>query len=243
VIAVGAYVLAGGKQHNTGTAAVTTDPSELTSTSWQLIHIDDPRGTVPSTASAPVVFTFTDRVATDHVGDAASAHIEPGRISFGYWANDLMLHPGPRLDIAQTKFLAKLLSAETVRWSIAGDTLTIVKPDSGSLIFIRHPYDPSAPYGSISGRFMAVGGPAGTASPRPIRGIGTVQYTNTGTGQTQTGDTSTGGQYGISIAPGTYTITGYIATYQNGHVACTATKPVIVEKNHIATADLYCQQR
>jgi hypothetical protein len=220
--------------------AASTDPSQLASTSWELTRIIDPSGKVPSAASAPVIFTFKDGSATDHVGDAATVHITAGRITFGTWVNDLMFHQGPRLDIAQANFVAKLSNGRAT-WLITGNTLTIALGGGASLVFVQHAFDGSEVYGSISGRFMAVGGPVGVLSPRPLQGIGTVQITNTKTGQTQTVDTGTGGSFATSIAPGTYTVKGTISTYQSGR--CAANKQIVVQPKATTTADVYCQER
>jgi hypothetical protein len=44
------------------------------------------------------------------------------------------------------------------------------------------------------------------------------------------------------IAPGTYTVKGYISSYQDGRTACTATKSVVIDRDHAAKTDLYCQE-
>ena len=222
---------------------VSTDPVDLTSTSWQLTRIIDARGAVPDAASAAVVFTFMNAYATDHVGDSAASRITPGRIQFGTWSNNLLILRGPRLDIAQSNFVWGSLDEMTLAWRITGDTLTISLRGGGTLVFARHTFDAKQAFGTVSGQFMADGGPAGTPSPRPIPGIGTVRFTNTETGQTQTIDTTSDGTYATSMAPGTFTVTGTISSYQSGHSICRATKPIVVQKDRTTRADVYCQEK
>lgn len=255
LVAVGSYALSrdsgrpkagtpvGQSPPSVGASPATTDPAALTSTSWRLARIVR-LGTVPEPASAPVFFTFTQNGATDHVGGGASAHVGPGRITFGHWTNDLLLHGAPHLDIAQANFVYALMEGP-LSWSITRDELTLDRSDLGSLIFQRADYDPNNPpqYGFVEGQFMAVGGPAAAASPRPISGIGTVTFTDTGTGETQTIDTSTDGAYGTAIAAGTYTVAGRISTYQSGHAPCAADAPVVVRLHRTAHVDVYCQEK
>jgi hypothetical protein len=250
-IAAGSYVLTNGGHHaevasrpgpsSISRSPVLTDPAALTSASWKLTTLIGPAHKAAA-ASAPVIYTFTDRYATDHVGDAATARITSGRITLGTWVNDLMFHRGPHLDIAQANFVGTLLDG-TLSWSITGQSLTIVRPGRGSLVFQRTTYNPNAPYGNVSGRFMAVGGPYGVPSPRPIRGIGTVRFTNTHTGAAQTTDTSTAGTYAAALPPGTYTVSGRISTYLAGHGQCAANRPIVVTRDGTTHVDVFCQER
>lgn len=249
VIAVGTYVLtSNGNQSRIVTtpgpatrSQATTDPTALTSTSWQLVTLIDASGTA-TPASAPVIFTFGNGAVTDHVGDSTSAHITPGRVTLGTWTNDLLIFHAPHLDIAQTNFIGTLFDG-TLDWSIDADTLTLARPGRGSLVFHRASYNPNAFYGSVSGRFVATGGPPGVRSPRPIRGTGTVQFADTRSGMTQTVDTDTGGQYGAYLPPGTYTVTGHISSYNDGHAECTASTTIHVTHNATTQADLNCVEK
>ncbi len=252
-IAAGSYVLARngaqpsvatqpGPSSQTTRPSVTTDPAELTSSSWKITEIIGRNGAGPEAASAPVAFTFANSGSTDHAGSGASTHITAGRIEFGTWVNDLMTNHGPSLDIAQSNFVYGLMAGR-LDWSITGDTLTLTRRGLGSLVFVRTRDSANLPYGFVSGRFLAVGGPAGIPSPRPMQGTGTVRFTNTGTGDTQIIDTSTMGTYGGAIAPGRYTVVGYLSNYQGGHAQCAASRPVVIEENRSTKADVYCQER
>lgn len=243
MITFGTFVVGRAADRST-MAPATTDASALISTSWELTRVVDAAGKVPAPASAPVVFTFEQGYATDHVGDAASARISTGRIQLGMWANNLMFYRAPHLDIAQSNFVYALMSG-AMTWSVSGDTLTMRKPSLGYLVFMRSTASATLdrPYGNASGRFLAVGGPPSSRSPRTQTGSGTVQFRNTRTGQTQTVDTTTDGTYNALLAPGTYTVDGRISTYQSGGAACTAPRSVIVDKDRTTKADLYCQEK
>jgi hypothetical protein len=217
-----------------------TSPAQLTSTAWELTKIARPGHSVEP-ASAPVYFSFAEGGSTDHAGDAGVTHISPGRITFGPWANDLLFHKVPRLTIVQNNAVFGLMADDTLTWSITGDTLTFDRPGAGTLTFRRFDYDAHPPvYGSVSGRFMAAGGPA-PGLPRPMPGFGSVTLTAE-SGRVQTVDAA-GGRYGTAIAPGSYTVYGHISSYQGGRLGCAAHGFVIVRANKSAHIDIYCEER
>jgi len=102
-----------------------------------------------------------------------------------------------------------------------------------------HPTPGTATAGVIHGRLVAEGGPQGV-SPRPLPG----QVNAVGAGTASHVATVTAdGSFRLSVAPGTYTLTGTSPLYNAGHVQCRAQQPVSVSAGQAVTADIYCQEK
>jgi hypothetical protein len=241
VVAGGTYGLIRTTDRTSNTPPAAVQPAGLTTSVWRLTGITLP-GAATEPASAPLYFTFTDRGSTDHAGDGAPTRITGARISFGTWAGDAVARHVPHLDIAQSNVVFHLMLG-TMTWSIAGDILTFHRAGAGSLTFRRSNYNLHPPsYGSVNGRFLAIGGPA-PGLPRPKPGTGTVVFTDARTGRAQTVDTRTGGTFGSAIPPGSYTVVGHISSYQGGRVGCAARGSVTVHADTPARINVYCEER
>lgn len=250
VIAAGTYALtrpghpeAAGSTQGTGpsptaAATVTTDPASLTSASWQLTRVVSTTGSVPAVPSTRFVFTFGKQGAVNQLGNAATARVTAGVITLGPWTNTPRA-TAPPMDLVQTSFVYQLMTG-ALRWTITGQTLTFIRPGEGSLEFRRVKYVPLADHGVVSGRFLAVGGPP-PGSPRPMTGTGTVRFTNTRTGKSETLDTN-GSRFQANLPTGTYVVVGRISSYGSGRTDCGAEGPLTVSASRTAHVEIYCQE-
>jgi hypothetical protein len=92
---------------------------------------------------------------------------------------------------------------------------------------------------TISGRLLAVGGPApGTARPLP----GTVTLENTATHSTTLLRVGQDGRYTTSVGAGTYKIVGHSPLYGSGKYECKSPKTVTTAANAKARADVFCEE-
>jgi heat shock protein HslJ len=143
--------------------------------------------------------------------------------------------------VGDMKTTIDTMLSSRLTFQVEHNTLRLTKPHTdGQLDYIPASMQP---YGTVSGSIVAVGGPYGVHSPRPMIGTGSVQFTNTRTGVSQTVATTTSGSYTTSLTPGRYTIAGHISSYQSGKAACAATRPVTVTRDTTTTTDVYCQER
>jgi hypothetical protein len=91
--------------------------------------------------------------------------------------------------------------------------------------------------GSLDGHLYAVGGLA--LAPRPLPGTVVAK----GPGGTDRVKVDADGRFHLSLAPGTYTLTGTSPLYESGKVPCNALAKVRVSAGGNATADVLCQER
>jgi hypothetical protein len=94
----------------------------------------------------------------------------------------------------------------------------------------------SHPTGTISGRLVAVGGPAGLA-PRPLRG--TVQFAGPDTGSVTVGND---GSFRIDVATGTYALEGHSPLYNGGRVACRPRANAVVHEAATTNVLVMCEE-
>jgi hypothetical protein len=94
-------------------------------------------------------------------------------------------------------------------------------------------------HGTIRGRLLAVGGPAGI----PNRALpGTVTLTNTRTHLHQSVPVGADGRYSVPVTPGRYTIDGRSPKYGSGRYACHAPQPVQITTGTTVHADVICEE-
>ncbi len=94
------------------------------------------------------------------------------------------------------------------------------------------------PSGTITGRLLAVGGPApGTA--RPLSG--TVRLENVATHVATEVPVGRNGRYSASVSVGTYEVKGRSPMYGDGGYACAAEKTVAATTKMTAVSNVYCQ--
>ncbi len=93
-------------------------------------------------------------------------------------------------------------------------------------------------HGRVAGRFLAVGGPYGTAET-PLSG--TITATSMGGGNTTV--VATGGVFEVELPAGTYTFTGVSPQYQASDSTCPAAGPVYVDFDVTATVEVVCERK
>jgi hypothetical protein len=94
------------------------------------------------------------------------------------------------------------------------------------------------PTGRISGRLLAVGGPAGS-SPRPLSGE--VRWTKGPHGAIAVGPD---GRFRVRVQPGRYRLVGHSPSYLSGRGGCQPLRPfVTVTAHRITHVDVLCQER
>lgn len=96
------------------------------------------------------------------------------------------------------------------------------------------------PVGTIEGRLLAVGGPAGTEDQLiagKLRIVGA-------DGAILRADVGEDGRYAIQLTPGEYVVTATSPSYQDGKAPC-ATDPAstTIKKNETVSADVLCQRK
>lgn len=162
------------------------------------------------------------------------ARFDGGRATFNGAFVNTDCPNSPRGDAATVRTVEAVLDG-TVRWSVQGARLTITKPGIGILTY--------APYGSsatITGRLLAVGGPASVPA-RPLNG--TVTVTQVGGRATHTITVGSDGKYTVHVAPGRYHVQGHSPLYQDGKYPCNALKPADAAAATTTMADVYCQEK
>ncbi|RNL62618.1 hypothetical protein EFK50_12715 [Nocardioides marmoriginsengisoli] len=94
--------------------------------------------------------------------------------------------------------------------------------------------------GTIEGRLLAVGGPAGTEDELIS---GKLRIAGPG-GEVLRADIGADGRYAIQLSPGAYVVTATSPAYQGGKARC-ATDPArtTITKDETVTADVLCQRR
>lgn len=96
------------------------------------------------------------------------------------------------------------------------------------------------PVATITGRLLAVGGPAG-ASPTPLKGTVTLAGAN---GSTVRAEVGNDGGFEVQTSPGRYRISGHSPSFDGGNGVCAAAKPeVTLVLGQTVTADVLCQRR
>ncbi|HET6876927.1 MAG TPA: hypothetical protein VFH38_05315 [Jatrophihabitans sp.] len=130
----------------------------------------------------------------------------------------------------------------TVGWSLRGQQLTLEVRGHRPLLFMPAHHRSGADRVRISGRLLAVGGPAGTG---PQSMPGTVTAVDVRTGATYAADaTAADGRYTVEVPAGKYRLVGRSPDYGNGAADCQAVHPVIASRSTGAiTADVFCQRR
>jgi hypothetical protein len=98
----------------------------------------------------------------------------------------------------------------------------------------------AATTGTITGRLVAVGGPAG-ATNRAL--AGTVSITDTRTRHRESIPVGADGRYSIRVAPGTYLVEGHSPSYGDDTYPCQAAGPVQVTADATVRSDVTCQER
>jgi hypothetical protein len=95
--------------------------------------------------------------------------------------------------------------------------------------------------GTLSGHLYVVGGPlvrgGAAGSPRPVAGT----VVANGSGGAHTATARADGRYAMQVPPGTYTVTGTSRQYNDGNSACPASGKIMVVRDQVRTADVYCQ--
>lgn len=95
------------------------------------------------------------------------------------------------------------------------------------------------PVGTLSGRLIAVGGPAGAAETTLA---GTITIKGPG-GSVLHADVGRNGVFEIQLSPGSYRLTGRSPQYNGGTTDCTtATPTTTLVANRTVTADILCQR-
>jgi hypothetical protein len=93
---------------------------------------------------------------------------------------------------------------------------------------------------TVTGRMVSVGGPIGsTADPAP----GTITAANDAGVVFAQVQTEEDGRFEISLAPGTYFLTGRSSRHQSGQVDCEAEGEVVVVDEDLPRIDVLCQRR
>jgi hypothetical protein len=92
--------------------------------------------------------------------------------------------------------------------------------------------------GSVSGTFIASGGPVGTPDD-PLSGTITATAAD---GETTT-TVATDGTFELDLPAGTYTFTGVSSRYQSGDAACAAPGSTVVTPGETTAAHVVCQRR
>ena len=236
---------------------------------WQVTQIVDSQGTlaVPPQVDAEIGFTSDGYVLGDDTVNPLQARYQP--TAHGYDVQSVIV--GGVGSTTRDPALQRMISAvdamffstasepigirEDVDVTLHGEALTLSsrgvvltltrlgpQPDFGRATVSPTPTAAQG-FGSVSGRFLAVGGPYGVPSPRPIRGSGTVQFTNTASGDVRAVITSRDGSYRTTLAPGTYTVRGTTPAYINGSSECAGDRLLTVHANQASTANLYCQEK
>ncbi len=105
---------------------------------------------------------------------------------------------------------------------------------------------PQPATGTISGRLLAVGGPADESRPLGGRIFASSRgniFVPTGSGRF-TGSVGSDGEYSITVPPGHYTVEGRSPQYNGGRTPCLAAKmPVIVRDGGDVVANVLCQMK
>jgi hypothetical protein len=103
---------------------------------------------------------------------------------------------------------------------------------------------PQPATGTISGRLLAVGGPADDTWPLGGRSFAAIRgniFVPTGSGRF-TASVGSDGEYSITVPPGQYTVEGRSPQYNGGRTPCLAAKmPVIVRDGGHVVANVLCQ--
>lgn len=96
-------------------------------------------------------------------------------------------------------------------------------------------------YGTVTGLFVMVGGPASLAHPSGVRLPlpGRMVATSTA-GQRSTVTVGTSGRFTMSLPTGTYQLTGYSPRVQNAKMRCVAAHAVHVLTGKATLSEVYC---
>jgi hypothetical protein len=212
------------------------DVSALVGVHWRLL-------TFPGDSAAP-----TPGRSSLFIGRDGHATV---KFRCGYWAGNAELGDGRAVFSGATNGGSKycgipvrnegkaLVATDSildgaVRWSLHNRLLTITKPGKGSMTYL-----PASIAATITGRLLAIGGPAQPAG-RPL--AGTVTVTSNG-GKPLTLTVGSSGRYSITVAPGTYQVQGHSPLYQDGKWPCRALKPADAAARTTTTVNVYCQEK
>jgi hypothetical protein len=94
------------------------------------------------------------------------------------------------------------------------------------------------PKGEISGRLVAVGGPA-PGLPRPLPGHVTV---NGPSGKVTTVAVTSNGQFRLELPVGTYTLIGHSPYYGSNEYVCHGARTAVVGSSQFVAVDVVCSE-
>ncbi len=168
-----------------------------------------------------IIITFTVEADPDG-GDCPSNDWVPYEVDLGAPIGSRTLVDGSCLDEAEAATTSHCAEDAGIRWP------TPASEQRPLTTF------------TVTGRMISVGGPIGSsADPAP----GTITAANDAGVVFAQVQTEEDGRFEISLAPGTYLLTGRSSFYQSGQVDCEAEDEIVVVNGDLPGVDVHCQRR